>query len=105
MANIPSVRLCFNEKPFTNTGVDYLGTYQINLLKGTRSKQATTKRYIVLFVCLLTRAAHLEIVGDLFIDFIILSLTRFLARSGTVKVMRSDKGTNFVGLQQNGSKL
>ena len=97
IANVPSDRLCFNEEPFTNTGVDYLVPYQIKLLKGTRSNQATTKRYIVLFTCLSTRAVHLEIAGDLSTDFFILSLRRFLARSGTVKVMRSDNRTNFVG--------
>ena len=34
MVNIPLDRLCFNEKPFTKTGVDYLGLYQIKLSKG-----------------------------------------------------------------------
>ena len=29
--------------------MDYLGPYQIKLLKGTRSSQATAERYIVLF--------------------------------------------------------
>ena len=29
--------------------MDYLGPYQIKLLKGTRSSQATAERYMVLF--------------------------------------------------------
>ena len=56
MANVPSDRLCFNEKLFTKIGVDYLGPYQMKLLKGTRSSQITAKHYIVLFTCLSTRA-------------------------------------------------
>ena len=85
MANVLLDRLCFNEKPFTKTGVDYLGPYQIKLSKGTRSNQATTKCYIVLFTCLSTRAVHLEIAEDLPTDSFVYSLRRFLARRGTVK--------------------
>ena len=97
IVNVPSDSLCFNEKLFTKTWVDYLGPYQIKLSKGTRSSLATAKRCIVLFTCLSTRAVHLEIPGDLSTDFFILSLRRFLARMRTVKVMRSNNGTNFVG--------
>ena len=97
MANAPLDRLCFNEKPFTKTRVDYLAPYQRKLSKGTRSNQATAKLYIVWFTCLSTRALHLKIAGDLSTDSFILSLRRFLARRGTVKVIRSDNGTNFVG--------
>ena len=97
MANGPLDRLCFNEKPFTKTGMDHLAPYQRKLSKGTRSNQATVKLYIVRFTCLSTRALHLEIAGDLSTDSFILSLRQFLARRGTVKVIRSDNGTNFVG--------
>ena len=68
MANVLSDRLCFNEKPFTKTWVDYLGQYQIKLMKGRGSNQATTKRYMVLVTCLPTRAVHLQIAGDLSTD-------------------------------------
>ena len=97
MANVPSDRLCFNNKPFTKTGVDYLGPYQIKLSKGTKSNEAIAKRYIVLFTYLSTRAVHLEIAGYLSSSTFILSLSWFLAGKGTVRVMRSDNGTNFVG--------
>ena len=45
MADDLSNRLCFNEKPFTKTEVQYLGLYQIKLSKGTRPNQAAAKRY------------------------------------------------------------
>ena len=83
----------FNEKLLTKTGMDYLGRHQIKLSKGTRSNQATAKRYNVL----VKRAVHLEIAGDLSTDSFILSLRRFLSRRGTFKVMRSDNGTNLAG--------
>ena len=75
MANVPSDRLCFNNKPFTKTRVDYLGPYQIKLSKGTKSNEAIAKRYIVLFRCLSTRAVHLEIAGYLSTSTFILSLS------------------------------
>ena len=45
----------------------------------------------------INKSSHLEIAGDLSTDSFILSLRQFLARRGTVKVMRSDNGSNFVG--------
>ena len=75
----------------------YLAPYQRKLSEVTRYNQATAKLYIVRFTCLSTRALHLEIAGDLSTDPFILSLRRFLAKRGTVKVIRSDNGTKFVG--------
>ena len=78
-------------------GVDYLGPYQIKLSKHTRSNQATAKHFIVLFTCLSTRAANPQIAGNLSTYSFILSRRQFLARRRTVKVIRSENGTNFVG--------
>ena len=97
MSDIPEDILCIDEKPFTNTGVDYLGPYHIKLSKRTRSNQVTAKRYVALFTCLSTRAVHLEIAGDLSTDAFILALRKFISRRGKVNIIRSDKGTNFVG--------
>ena len=77
MSDIPEDRICVDEKPFTITGVDYLGSYHIKLSKKNRSNQATAKRYIALLTCLTTRGFHLEIAGDLSTDAFILALTRF----------------------------
>ena len=65
MSDIPTERICIDKKPFTNTGVDYLGPYQVKMSKATRKNQATAKQYISLFTCLTTRAVHLEVAGDL----------------------------------------
>ena len=97
MSDIPEDRLCIDEKPFTNTGVDCLGPYHIKLSKRNRSNQATGKRYVPLFTCLTMRAVHLEIAGDLSTDAFILALRRFISRRGKVNIIRLDKGTNFVG--------
>ena len=68
MSNILEARLCIDEKPFTNTGGDYLGPYHIKLSKRTRSNQVTAKRYVALFTCLTTRTVDLKIAGDLATD-------------------------------------
>ena len=65
MSNIPEDRLGFDEKPFTNASVDYLGSYHVKLSKRSRSNQVTAKRYIDLFICLTMMVVHLEIASDL----------------------------------------
>ena len=97
MSDIPEDKLCVDEKPFTNTGVDHLGPYHIKLSKRTRSNQATAKRYIAPFTCLTTRVVHLEIAGDLSTAAFILALRIFISRRGKVNTIRVDSGTNFVG--------
>ena len=97
MSDIPEDRLCIDEKPFTNTGIDYLGPYHIKFSKRTRYNQATAKRYVALFTCLTTRAVHREIAGDLYTDAFILTLRRFIPRRSKVNIIRSDNRINFVG--------
>ena len=82
MPDIPEDRLCIYEKPFSNTGVDYLGSYHIKLSKRSRSNQATAKKYVTLFTCLTTRTVHLEIAGDLSTDAFVLALRRLISSRG-----------------------
>ena len=100
MSNIPIDRIAVNEKPFSNTGVDYFGPIIIKLNKRTRSTQPTAKRYGVLFTCLTTRGVHLELATDMTTDAFILALRRFIARRGHVKILRSDNGSNFIGAEK-----
>ena len=100
MSNIPIDRIAVNEKPFTNTGVDYFGSIIIKLNKRTRSTQPTAKRYGVLFTCLTTRGVHLELATDMTTDTFILALRRFIARCGHVKILSSDNGSNFIGAEK-----
>lgn len=81
--------------PFTNSGVDYAGPITIKLWKGRCSK--TTKGYIAIFICLATKAIHLELVSDLTTDAFLAAYRRFISRRGICRKIFSDCGTNFVG--------
>ncbi|GFS52442.1 integrase catalytic domain-containing protein [Trichonephila clavipes] len=87
------------ERPFFSCGIDYAGPVLIKCNKGRGTK--STKGYIALFVCLATKAVHIEAVGDLTTDsFIAALLRRFSARRGAPRHIYSDNGTNFVGARR-----
>jgi hypothetical protein len=94
MADLPRDRIESHEPPFTNVGVDYFGPMEV------KRGRSVVKRYGVLFTCLVTRAIHLEIAYSLDTDSCINAIRRFMARRGTVKMFRSDNGTNFVGAER-----
>ena len=94
MANLPVPRVTLEEPPFTYVGVDYFGTF---LVKRGRSE---VKRYGCLFTCLTTRAIHIEVAHSLDTASFVNALQRFISRRGKPKVMYSDNGTNFVGVER-----
>jgi len=94
MADLPSVRVqqC---RSFISVGMDYGGPFTI---KESRPHNAKThKAYFALFVCLSTKAVHLEIVTDLSTEAFLASLDRFVTRRGIPAQIFSDCGTNYVG--------
>ena len=105
MGPLPTERLQINKPPFSTTGVDYFGPIIIKRGKYTRRNSVQVKRYGAVFTCLTTRAAHLEVAGDLSTECFILSLRRFIARRGHPNVLYSDNGLNFVGANNELHKL
>lgn len=94
MGDLPSYRV--QPAPvFTNTGVDYAGPFWIKA--SASRKPLITKAYVCLFVCLMTRAIHLELVSDLTTEAFLASLRRFISRRGCPRTIHSDNATNFVG--------
>lgn len=81
--------------PFQNTGTDYAGPFLLKDRRGRGSK--TSKAYVCLFVCLVTKAVHLELVSELTSEAFLQSLRRFVARRGKPTNVYSDNGRNYVG--------
>lgn len=54
----------------------------------------------VLFTCLVKREVDIEVAESLSTDSFINALRRFIARRGQATVIRSDRGTNFVGAEK-----
>lgn len=93
MGNLPAPRLEPNSV-FLNVGVDYAGPFSLNANKLRNNK--LLKAYIAIFVCLSTKALHLELVTELSTDAFIAAFRRFVSRRGKPANMYSDNGTNFV---------
>nr|XP_049702276.1 uncharacterized protein LOC126055742 [Helicoverpa armigera] len=94
MGDLPTART-EPAPPFYHTGVDYTGFVEI---KSNKTRNARSmKGYIALFICMVTKAIHLELVTDLTSTAFLAALRRMTARRGAPRYMYSDCGTNFVG--------
>ncbi|XP_067055867.1 uncharacterized protein [Acropora muricata] len=79
--------------PFTYCGVYFFGPWHI------QQGRAVVKRYRALFTCLASRAVHLEVADSLETDSFINALRRFSCRSGSVREICCNRGTNFIGTE------
>ena len=91
MADVPRERLQERVFPFSNTGVDYFGPFEVKFMR------KTMKRWCFLFTCLTTRAVHIEVVPSLEAETCLTAITRFIARRGKPATILSKNGTNLVG--------
>ena len=96
MSDLPLDRLQ-DVPPFENVGLDCFGPFFIKGGRATRNTSASTKIWVLIFVCLPSRAIHLEVLEGLDTSSFINALFRFSAIRGTCRFIRSDQGTNFVG--------
>ncbi|XP_038117303.1 uncharacterized protein LOC119769345 [Culex quinquefasciatus] len=94
MGSLPVTRV-MGTRAFAHVGVDYAGPVKVHAscVRGVK----TTKGYIVVFVCMATKAVHLELASDLSTNTFIGALKRFVSRRSHPNEMWSDCGTNFVG--------
>lgn len=102
MGSLPSDRVR-PARPFYNSGVDFAGPYDMRMRAGRPASRKQTqetrteKGYVAVFVCLVTRAVHLEAVTGMTSEAFIAAFSRFCARRGICAKMYSDNGTTFVG--------
>lgn len=94
MGQLPEARVTAC-RPFSQSGVDYAGPIAIRTTKGRGHR--STKGYICLFICMATRAIHLEAVSDMTSEGFLAAFKRFVARRGHCANLWSDNGSNFVG--------
>jgi len=94
MGNLPHERIT-PARPFLRTRVDYAGPILIRTSKG-RGHRAS-KGFISVFVCLSSKAVHLEVVSDYTAEAFLAAFRRFVSRRGLCHEVFSDCGTNFIG--------
>ncbi|XP_076297796.1 uncharacterized protein LOC143217409 [Lasioglossum baleicum] len=97
MGDLPSRRVQ-RYRPFLHTGIDYAGPINLRLSKGRGTR--SYKGYIAVFVCLATRAVHLEAASGYSTADFLNVYRRFVARRGICASISSDCGTNFVGAEK-----
>ncbi|XP_074109295.1 uncharacterized protein LOC141534050 [Cotesia typhae] len=94
MADLPSARVT-ESAAFSHVGVDYFGPL---FIKERKFRNRTKiKVYGCVFICMATKAVHLEIASDLTSDGFLGAFGRFIGRRGVPSHVYSDNGTNFVG--------
>lgn len=93
MGEIPEIRIT-PAYPFAKIAIDYAGPIY---LKSSRIRRETDcKAWIMVSVCLVTKAVHLELVGDCSGNTLLLALLRMFATRGKPQIIISDNGKNFV---------
>lgn len=94
MASLPASRVSITH-PFQSSGVDYCGPFSIRI--GTKRTRTTMKTWVAIFVCMSTKAVHIELAENLSADAFLNAYSRFTGRRGQCHHLYSDNGTSFTG--------
>lgn len=94
MGELPSPRIT-PSRIFSSCGVDYAGPF--SLKDGATRNRKIIKGYVCIFVCLASKAIHLELASELTTECFMSALKRFVSRRGLCRHVYSDNGTNFIG--------
>ena len=99
MSDLPQDRL-EEVSPFTNAGLDVFGPYFVHDGKTTRRTVATKKVWVLIIVCSVSRAIHMELLPSMDTASFRNALQRFIAIRGSCSTLRSDNGSNFVAAKK-----
>ena len=80
------------EPPFSYCGVDMFGPFMM------KEGRKIYKLYSAMFTCLCSRAIHIETTNSMTADSFILALRRLISRKRNIRIIRSDNGSNFIGV-------
>ncbi|XP_028046904.1 uncharacterized protein LOC105828223 [Monomorium pharaonis] len=94
MADLPKSRVQ-EARAFHHTSIDFFGPIFIKEKK--HQNRGRVKVYGCVFICMTTKAVHIEIVSDLTTEAFIAALKRFIGHRSIPARIYSDNGTNFVG--------
>ena len=93
MAELPKDRL-ESSPPFSYCGIDCFGPFAVK--EGRRE----IKRYGLIITCMSSRAVHIETLDDMTTDCFIKALRCLIALRGSVRQLRCDQGSNFIGAKR-----
>jgi hypothetical protein len=99
MGDLPAVRVALHGA-FIHVGVDYAGPLLLKL-----NRRTAIKSYVAIFICMATKAVHIELVSDSSTKAFLAALDRFIARRGHCQTLYSDNGSNFLGAKNELSTL
>ena len=97
MGQLPFSRVT-SSSPFHHTGADFAGPIMVK--RGYTRAHILEKSYICVFICMATKAVHLEVVRNLSAEGFLVALHCFVARRGCTEMLATDNGTNFRGAQK-----
>ena len=100
-ADLPEFRVR-QAAPFSQVGIDFAGPLFVKQVQGG---SCSSKVYIALFSCCVTRAMHLELVSNLSAETFLGCLRRFAARRGVPNLIVSDNAKTFKAAEKALRKL
>lgn len=89
MSTLPRDRVTPFLKPFSSCGMDYCSPF---LVKNVKKKEM---KWVLLFICMSTRAVHLEVSGDFKSSSCMIALSNFMNLRGIPRKLRTDNATYF----------
>lgn len=93
MGNLSAQRVTQGRR-FSNVGVDCCGPFSIN--KNKLRNRNKIKVYIAVFICMVAKTVHLELVSDLTTQGFLEAVKRFISGRGKLQYIHSDSITNFL---------
>ena len=91
MADLPHSRVNPSKYVFEHTGADVCGPFEVAV------GRSVAKRWVLVMVCMTTKAVFLDLLYDLTSDEILQALEELVMTRGKPAHLYSDQGTNFCG--------